>query len=827
MSIIKRLTSLAVPVVVLGVLVNEIISTPIYTDRELAAFRERDIELARRGEFETALRSLKALTEIAPNDPLIWGDYLVALTWAGRDAEAVQAARNPQVPLLPAYALAELFEAALRSGDSANASRFAIAEIRRSAEPANVANARYARLLEVNADEAASAVVAAGLARDPDSLELMAAQDLLAERRAAPAVEPESEAGSTESPQVATTPAAAPTVVAAAPTAATVKPAARPRVPAPARPARNVAAAPLESPPIAAEPVETAPRALDVAAEQAREAVRSAEQAPPETRRQQAELALDRLDAYSALLRAEAPDDAVLARNAQLDRVRALTLAGRLEEARALFEALGDPAALPAYGLLNGADVYARLRQPEKAEELLQLALQQTPDDTGVLVTLFYNQLDRELYAAAGETLQKLQALSGDAVVDGRATWIARLAAMFEAYQNDLQAAQEQLEALRIRALNDPELDLNLATIYRWRGWSARALDEYRKALADGADPVAVQAGTAQALFELKRYREAGAAIAQLGATAPANPDTVALQSQWEWFNKNLYIAQAQSGKSDGSPVTGSSDLSFDQWLYSKPIAGQFRAFIHHHYDWADFIEGAGGANRTGIGFDYRSQFFDIAVAATNRSPGSRKGLAVNGEYRPDEHWTLFGDVQTDSNQVPLRGTRAGVNGHSASGGVLYRWDERRHARLSYTRTDLDDGNVRDTVGLSGTQRLWADARHTVALNAELYYSHGTAGDDVAYYNPKSDHSAYVSVDYTGVLQRRGDRTWVQHVNVGGGGHEQHGFSSRAIWHAQYEQRWQFGPQFGVNYGVLYRSRVYDGERESYAALTGGIEWRF
>ena len=43
MSILKRLTSIAVPVVVLGVLVNEVINTPIYTDRELASFRERDL----------------------------------------------------------------------------------------------------------------------------------------------------------------------------------------------------------------------------------------------------------------------------------------------------------------------------------------------------------------------------------------------------------------------------------------------------------------------------------------------------------------------------------------------------------------------------------------------------------------------------------------------------------------------------------------------------------------------------------------------------------------------------------------------------------------
>jgi biofilm PGA synthesis protein PgaA len=465
--------------------------------------------------------------------------------------------------------------------------------------------------------------------------------------------------------------------------------------------------------------------------------------------------------------------------------------------------------------------------QPERAEQLLQLALQQTPDDAGLLTTLFYNQLDRELYDEAGQTLARLQEISGEPVVNGRATWTARLAALFEAYQNHLQVAQERLEALRIHALNDPDLDLNLATIYRWRGWSAKALEEYNKAEADGADALAVETGRAQALFDLRRFDEADAKIAELVKKAPAHPDTIALQSQWDWFNKYLYIAQAQTGQSDANPVTGSSDLVFDQWLYSKPIANHYRVFAHHHYEWADFIEGPGGANRTGIGGDYRSEPYDVAVSLNRRSPGSRMGLTINGEYRPDEQWTVFGDVQTDSQAVPLRGTRAGVDGHSGSIGVAYRWDERRNARASFSRADFSDGNVRETVSATLNQVIWVDARNSLMLSGDLYYSHASAGENVAYYNPASDRSAYLSADLSTILSRNADRTWSQRVNVGAGMHEQQNFSSRPIWSAQYEQRWQFGPSFGVNYGAMYRSRVYEGERERYGALFGGIQWRF
>jgi hypothetical protein len=29
------------------------------------------------------------------------------------------------------------------------------------------------------------------------------------------------------------------------------------------------------------------------------------------------------------------------------------------------------------------------------------------------------------------------------------------------------------------------------------------------------------------------------------------------------------------------------------------------------------------------------------------------------------------------------------------------------------------------------------------------------------------------------------------------------------------------------NYGTLYRSRIYDGGREGYSAVFGGVNWRF
>lgn len=860
MSIIKRLISLAVPVLVLGVLINEIVSTPIYTDRELAAFRERDLELARRGEFDESLRALKALTEIEPNDPLVWGDYLTVLIWAHRERDAVAAAQQPDVPLLPAYALAELFEAALRLGDLPAAQHFAIAEIGRSDQPEKVAVVRVDRMREVGgaaAEPFIGPLIEAGLKRVPASGPLLARID-------APAPPPVAEEVPAPAPPAPAPVPVAP--VAAKPAAA--RPSAAPRhagaargdtsrafakphprraepLPAPRGPSESIPnfveereqAAPAGAVRLSAAP---APTAVSVAGERARQAVQAAEQAPAgEPRHTLAKSALAEVDNYIDQLHKDAPDDAGALRNAQLDRVRALTLAGRPDQAAALFESLGDPSGFPVYGLLNGADAYSRLHQPERARPLLDLAQAQAPDDPSVLAAVFYSQLDDEHYDLAAETLKKLQAVAGPDVVDGRTSWVARLDAMFDAYRNRLDEAQQKLEALRVRALNDPELDLNLATVYRWRGWARRALPEYEKARADGADPVVARVGIANTQLDLQRFAQADVTLSHVRAAAPEHPDVIDLQKRWDWFNRYEYIAQVQAGRSTESRINGSGDLTFDQWLYSKPIDNNYRVFVHHHYDWADFDEGAGHTHRIGVGVDYRSEPYDVAVSVEQRSPGGKRGANISGEYRPDDHWGFFAEARSDSDQIPLRAIRADeeVDGPSYTVGARYRWDETRNARIAYTFVDIGGGEYRNGSSFEDDQRqsvmatieqqVYRDEHQRVALTGDLYYSRNSAGDDVPYFNPSSDKAVQLGLDYLGVLRRRYDRVWTHRITTGLGLYEQEGESTTPIYSIQYEQRWEFGPAFSVNYGAMYRSRVYDGDREGYAAVFGGIRWRF
>lgn len=846
----KKLTSLAVPIAVLAVLLHEAFNTPFYTERELAVMRERATEQAKAGEFEEALKSLRALTEIVPKDEGVWSDYLSVLTLAGRDAEAVTLARGGNVPKLRDYALAALFEAALRSGAGDSAQYFAQTEILQSDKPESIATARAWALYDAKLLPQARAVAAVGLQRSPASQTLLALQTQLqappepvaaqGEGTAADAV---SGAPAHEEPIQAKN-AVATSAAAAVASDTTRKPVRKTRESRPAAEPAPERAPASETPVESASSGDAAPAAptasaaawerRDLAAEQARNAVRDAESAPLSDRGERAGRALSALDRYLEVLAADFPDDTEARRNALLDRVRALTLAGRLDEAATTFEGLGDSAGFPVYGLLNGADVYSLRHQPERAERLISQAAAQAPDDATVIGAQFYNALDLEQYPRAALALERLRRRQGE-TPEGRVVWTDRLAAMFEAYQNRLGRAQAELEALRAKAPEDPEIRLNLATVYRWRGWTERSLDEYRSAQLNGADSVVVRAGAARALMDAHRYGEVETKVDTLLADAPENPDVVALKDEWKWVNSNEYSAQFMVGKSNGSAVTGDGDAQFEQWLRSRPLAENYRVFAHQRYDWGDFPvdEDTGGINRFGIGGDYRSQYFDVALEATKRNPGTSTGANVSGEWRPDDHWSLFGEAQSDSTLVPLRALRAGIDGDSATVGVRYRWNESRVFRISATRShfsdsdNVDEDNDRESATASLTQTLWQDARHKLALTGEAYYSHNSASDNVPYYNPKKDRSFGLTAEYVGILSRRFERSWSQRVAVGAGDYWQEGHGNSSIWDVTYEQRWRFGPSLELNLGGLYRSRVYDGDREGYGAIFGGINWRF
>lgn len=809
----KRFSSLLIPTFVLAVLLHEFLTTPVYTDRELDSMRESAVALAHQGEVETALEKLRALSEVAPQNRAIWGDYLTELVRAGRESEALTLYRHNDKKPLPDYALAELFGAALRQRDAALARDLADREIAQSADREAVAIAREQALL------------AAGLISLPQQNDVATAD--------APTVDGVGDSRNALISDAATSVQLSPSKSEHAQAIAKKKPSLQENRSQKNQSRRNENLS-LFRPPVPVQP--SAPQAAPIKsnpstelnastelAERARDAVRRAEMVSATERVETAQQALPVVDEYIASL----PPDSGELRNANLDRVRVLTLANRLDEAAQLFDTLGDARTLPNFGLFNGADLFARRHEPARAEALLTIILGREPDNRAALRSLFYAQLERGDLKTAASTLERLQRTAANDDERRADRWLVATLAI---ESNDLPKAQRQLEELRAEQPAAADTRERLGQIYRWRGWPRRALTEYSQAEKSRGESPNLHLAKAAALSDAHDFAAARIEIEAAEKLAPDYPGLAEAHAQQMNRSRWEYEARALAGRSPDSSVNTEGDRRFEQKLWSPMLADRWRVFAHHRYDWAEFPyeeEGIGRLDRYGLGAALYLPTVDASFEIHNRRPDAKIGIDLAGEWHLGDRLNLFAEYQSDSERVPLRAFNDGVDGHSAVVGGQFRADENHSARLAYARTDFSDSNVRQTLSASYRYTLYRNAGRELSATAQLYDGRNSGTNDVFYFNPSQENAATATLEYGAPLWRGETLAWSHRIALGGGIYRQREFSSEPIWDVEYEQRWNINPVFDINYGVMHRSRVYDGDRESYNALFGGVNWRF
>ena len=248
---------------------------------------------------------------------------------------------------------------------------------------------------------------------------------------------------------------------------------------------------------------------------------------------------------------------------------------------------------------------------------------------------------------------------------------------------------------------------------------------------------------------------------------------------------------------------------------------------MRDRYDWTEFTEDNGNLHRIGLGAEYNDHNFYLSgeVNGSVRDDAD-VGVTINGIWKLDDHWRLFGDVQTYSRHVPLRAINAGVDGESIGAGFQYRWNESRYLRASASYTDFSDGNERSSFFVIHEHDIYQSAHHQFYLSEEFYASHNTL-DNVIYYNPENDYSFRLSAKYHGVIWREFDDSLTHRFVIGVGNYKQDGESNAGIWDIEYQHKWAVDSSLEVTYGYLHRRRTYDGEAESYNAITGSLNWRF
>lgn len=87
---LKRFGAVLANGLVLYLLLNELLGSPTYSEKEVDTAIGMAIENARAERYGPALQQLQALTELAGEYPQVWYNYLTVLSWDDQKAKAVE-----------------------------------------------------------------------------------------------------------------------------------------------------------------------------------------------------------------------------------------------------------------------------------------------------------------------------------------------------------------------------------------------------------------------------------------------------------------------------------------------------------------------------------------------------------------------------------------------------------------------------------------------------------------------------------------------------------------------------------------------------------------
>lgn len=533
-------------------------------------------------------------------------------------------------------------------------------------------------------------------------------------------------------------------------------------------------------------------------------------------------------------------------RRLQIDRLQALSARDRQREVVASYEALvAQGVQIPRYVLGYVAAAYLDIKQPEKARDLYQQALQDegaqhiNASERLTLETgLYYSLIENEQFDLAGQVMDDARAaqptwryIKGvpQKVPNDLHMYSEQTGALDLFYGDDTQAAQEQFEHMVDNAPRNVGLRAALSNIYRSRGWPRQA--EKQLKVAEALEPRSPEVEAVQGLtaLDLQEWEQAEILERDLIARYPDRPSTKNLQREMNLHRKAELRVEANRGIASDSPVTGSGDTSIETVLYSAPISQNWRAFGGVGYSTADFEEGSGNYRwmRTGVEWRGRDLTAELEVSGHSYGSGTKPGARVMAAYDLSDQWRVGGSAAFRSQETPLRALRNGVYSNSAELYARWRQSDHREWRFSFSPARFSDGNTRLMAVITGTERIYTAPTFKADLQLGIAASRNS-NEEAAYFNPKSDLEVLPSIKFTHTLFRHYNTTLEHSLLLGAGAYSQQNFGTGAIAAVGYGMAYR-NEDDGFNIGgtITGVSRPYDGVRERELRVMLQMTFRF
>jgi biofilm PGA synthesis protein PgaA len=519
-------------------------------------------------------------------------------------------------------------------------------------------------------------------------------------------------------------------------------------------------------------------------------------------------------------LRSASESDALLA--LRFDRIAALAERNESQAAIDAFLDLDLPnTAIPPYVLAAAGKSYLQLEQPQRAAELLELAMAAPPIDIETELSLIYAYLDMDRYEDAATlkdaTLAKYPMLlrSPDStVVKGNEDRIRAevVAAITESSIDRHEMAQQRLELLLADSPNNSDVRHELANIYRWRGWLDRSLYEYDQVLTMNDSLVYARAGRANTLLEAQNYRAVEATVEALESRPNPDPVVTQLAKRWTVHNRSQLVIAASGGESSGFTF-GNRQRTVDAWWYTQPIRYNYRPFVHLHDAFSEFPEGDASRKRTGLGTEYRNGPWTARGELIFDREFSELGLAGDVDWRFSDRWQLSAQLAKNGSDTHLRGYRVAVESDTIAMAATLAMNESLRYSFGNRMTSFSDGNRLQALYANMYRRVLTRPRSLTHVTAEIYTGRNSR-QDVNYYAPERDLTTMVGLEHDWRIRRRYDRMLLQRTAFQIGNYNQKGFGSGTLWRARYAIDLSLSETLNMELGVQRARNLYNGAPE-------------
>ncbi|MDX9709991.1 MAG: poly-beta-1,6 N-acetyl-D-glucosamine export porin PgaA, partial [Trichloromonas sp.] len=546
--------------------------------------------------------------------------------------------------------------------------------------------------------------------------------------------------------------------------------------------------------------------------------------------------ALALLDENLAALDPAAETDAPLIRQGRLDRLTALRDRVRMEEAVAEYESLvADGVEIPPFARQAAADAYLYLRRPEEARDLYLKVIEAQPGNFSAQHALFYAYIELEDFGAALPLIDRLaereplwiHAGGSRVPIPSRQHLEAEVAAaQARLFGDDLKEAQQRLEKLRDMAPRNPDLVRQAGDVESARGRPRRARESYLRAQRIEPENVGTQMSLADNHMALREFDRAEPIIADIYRRFPENRQAQRLMRSWEIHRmRELRAGAAYADNSGAEPA--SEELRLDTTVFSAPFLTHYRAFASWSWSRADFPEGEGVYRRYGAGLEYRGRDLEgILEISANQADGDDLGLALAGRRHLGDHWSIPFAAELFSRETPLRALRNGIDADALRLGADYLRDESGQWGFSGQWMEFSDDNRRLQFSGYRRERLLSRPHYKLDARLDLGIS-GNSESGGPYFSPERDFSAELTLDNRRLLYRRYDFSFGHRVAVSGGGYWQGNYGGHPVASLLYEHNWQAHDRLGLDYGAVWRRRVYDGVGETGLEYYLRLGWRF